>query len=243
MKISHRRILLVSIFSIHFSFASTTANSNAEKEIRSSQNLSNPDFWNKLSQKHGNAAFHAAQKIANADTTPDAMRWRCLFGAARVAGKNALPWLDQMAHHKHWLIRDASLKAMAALGATESKESLERALKDKALVVRTTAVDAIGHLTLRASGPVLVEALFDPINYRGEKALWIHKHILFTIEKLQYREASPRLVELLETRKDPELRSHLIVALEKLNGRNFRGRPVNEQIYLWRRNIQADQIL
>lgn len=199
-----------------------------------------PEFWSNLDRKYGQVAVLPYLKIASDEKERDELRWASLYGIARMRGKQSLPLVRPFARHKNWLLRDAALKAMAALSATEMQSEFEYALKDKALVIRTTAVDVISHLRLQSCAPKLVEALFDPINYRREKPLWIHQHILTALREMNYKRATPRLVDLLESKKDPALRTHIIQTLEHLTGKSFATKTMSEQIYLWRRNTVSE---
>lgn len=199
------------------------------------------ELWSSLHARHGAKAIEGLIAIANNEQERDELRWASLFGIARMTGKQGLKVIGKFTTNRSWLMRDASLKVFAALDAKEMAPQIETALKDPALVVRTTAVDVIGHLKLHASAPKLIEALFDPLNYRREKPLWIHNHILATLRELRYTEASQKLVELLEAKKDHDLRGQIVATLESLTGKNFSGKSLDEQVYLWKRNTLSEK--
>ena len=198
-------------------------------------------LWGQMESRYGTKALPPLLRILQSEAEKDELRWASLFGVARFAGKRSYGLLKKYAEHKSWLMRDASLRVMAALGAQELRPTVERALKDKALVVRTTAVDVIGHMKLKASAPLLVEALFDPANYRKDHPLWIHGHILQVLREFKYEAAMPRLVELLEAKKDSKLRAQVVATLETITGRDFGDKPVSEQVYLWKRHALSEK--
>ncbi|MBI2606908.1 MAG: hypothetical protein HYW49_12615, partial [Deltaproteobacteria bacterium] len=70
------------------------------------------------------------------------------------------------------------------LKLSELSSSIEARLRDSALIVRTSAVDAIAHLSLKNSAPKLADALTDPANYHGGKPLWIGNHLVKALESL-----------------------------------------------------------
>lgn len=199
-------------------------------------------LWGQMETRYGTKALPPLLKILQSEAERDELRWASLFGVARFAGKRSYGLLKKYSEHKSWLMRDASLRVMAALGASELRPSVERALKDKALVVRTTAVDVIGHMKLKASAPLLVEALFDPANYRKDHPLWIHSHILGVLRGFKYEAAMPRLVELLEAKKDSKLQAQVVATLETITGKNFGEKPIHEQIYLWKRHATSEKV-
>lgn len=174
------------------------------------------------------------------NTKSDRERFRSIFALAKLNGKKSIPLLRKYFSHPNWMIRDAALKAAAALNAFELREDFEKRLRDNALVIRTTAVDAIGHLKLKKSFPKLVEALFDPANYNSGKPLWIHSHIFSVLAANQYRPATPKLVELLKTHKDQKFRKQIVSTLEKITGKSFPNRSISEQVFLWHQNVVSE---
>lgn len=198
-------------------------------------------FYTELGQTYGGNAVKPLIEIANDESNSDETRWASIFGLARIAGKESLGVLSKFMYNTSWMLRDAALKAAAALNARELKSHIEKRLKDDALIVRTTAVQTIGHLQLKESSPRLVEALFDQNNYHNGKGLWIHKHILSTIKDFHYTAAAPKLAELLQkTTADETLQKQIVATLESLTGRSFPNKPIQEQIYLWKRNTLSE---
>lgn len=203
--------------------------------------INSNQFWPQIFQTYGSAALVPLLSIAKNEKEHDELRWASIYGIARLTGKKGLGVIQRFTHDRSWLMRDAALRSFAALNAKEMKPVIEASLHDKALVVRTTAVDVIGHLRLESAGPRLVDALFDPVNYRGGKPLWIQDHIFSALTQIGYRGASPRLVELLEKRKDPALQKKVVATLERLNQKTFGTKPMDQQIYLWKRNTIAEK--
>lgn len=209
-----------------------------------SQGLSLKSFYTALGQEYGGNAIKPLIEIANDESNSDETRWASIFGLARIAGKESLGVLSKYMYNTSWMLRDAALKAAAALNARELKAHIEKRLKDEALIVRTTAVQTIGHLKLKHSAPKLVEALFDQNNYHRGKPLWIHKHILNTLREFNYKPAAPRLADLLQkTSSDEKLQAQIVQTLESLTGLSFPNKPIQEQIYLWKRNTVSEASL
>lgn len=173
-------------------------------------------FFEKIHREYGEAAISPLTQITQNEKETDEVRWFSLFGLGRLAGKESLPVIKPLMHHPNWMLRDASLKILAALKARELSQEIESCLKDQALIVRTTAVDTIGHLQLMASAPKLVDALFDPINYHHGRALWIHQHILQVLSDFHYAAAIPKLKKLLQAEHDQTLKAQVTKTLEIL---------------------------
>jgi HEAT repeat protein len=194
------------------------------------------EIWLKAHDKFGKATVPTLLDIVANDNERDDLRWACLFGIARLTGKKSYDVLQKYAQHKSWLLRDASLRAMAALNARDLKGPILDALNDDALVVRTTAVDVIGHLKMTNALPALIAVLEDPKNFRKNHPLWIHDHVLDVIKGWKSTTAVPALVEVLEKNKNPAFRTKVVAALEALTNKRFQGKTADEQVYLWRRH-------
>lgn len=197
-------------------------------------------LYAKLTEEFGTTAIKPLVEITSDEHSSDETRWAALFGLARLAGKQSIGIIGKLMHHSSWMLRDAALKTSAALGAHELAPHIEKLLKDDALIVRTTAVQTISHLNLKQSAPKLVAALSDPANFHGGKALWIHKYVLQAIRDFHYTAAVPKLVELLQNTQDENLQAQLLQTLESLTGRSYANKPLQEQIYLWKRSTVSE---
>jgi HEAT repeat protein len=199
-------------------------------------------FWKDVHSRYGGGALSPTLKLLADESERDEVRWASLFGVARIAGKKSYGLLKKYSHHKSWVLRDASLRAMAALEARELSSDIQNAaFNDPALVVRTTAVDVIGHLKLKSAAPGLVEALSDPKNYRRGKSLWITDHILGVLKEWRHKPAAPALVEILDKTKDTRLQAKVIASLEAIMEKKFDQKSPAEQVYLWKRLITSEK--
>lgn len=198
------------------------------------------NFFQEVAKHYGVAAAQPLREIAQDENEREEMRWATLFGVARISGKESVGLIRQFMKHSSWMLRDAALKTAAALDARELKPEIEDKLNDDALVVRTTAVDTIGHMKMKDSAPKLVGALFDSKNYHRGKPLWIHHHIFGVLKTFRYEKAVPKLVELLETRENEKFQGEIIQTLEDLTGKSFGKKPISQQIFLWKRNTLSE---
>ncbi len=216
-----------------------TLKSKINRALKGGQSLKT--FYSSVSSEYGGSAIPPLLEIASDDSNGDETRWAALFGLARIAGRGSLGIIRKFMVNSSWMLRDAALKTAAALNARELVPQIELRLKDDALIVRTTAVETIGHLNLKASAPKLVDALFDPVNFHGGKALWIHKHILQVLTEFHYDSAVPKLIELLEkSQSDEVLQNQVLATLQSLTGQSFPNKTIQQQIYLWKRNTLSD---
>lgn len=195
-----------------------------------------------LYDTYGNSVLKPLTEIVSNEAEPDETRWACIYTIGRLSGHHSFGLIKKFMNHSNWLLRDAALKTAAALQAKELHPEIASRLKDSSLIIRTTAVNTIGHLNLTHLAPALVSALQDPINFHHGKGLWIHKHILATLEKFHYKQAIPSLVELVaKSDGDAKLQQSALAALEKISGKSFRNKPMHEQKMIWRRIATAEK--
>lgn len=198
-----------------------------------------------LEKKFQNTLTQELQDLAQNEKAPEEARWVAIFSLAHhgAAAKNTTPsiqvttakFIVPFLNHKSWLLRDAAIKALVILRDKTFSNQILKKLDDDALIVRTTAVQAIQALELTQFEKSLTDALFSEKNFNKEKALWIHKYILDTLAHFQAKGAVPKLVELLEKSKDETLQDKVIKTLEKLSQKQFENKTIQEQKYLWRR--------
>lgn len=205
-------------------------------------------FYQDILNIYGTKALDPLLGILENSRERDEARWVSLYGIVKLSGYDSLPLLKKYYNDKSWMIRDAAIKNSTILCSLDKtptaqielcKKNIENELisklKDDSLIVRTTVVDSISTLKLKNAASPLTESLFDTINFHNEKPLWIHKHILNALVNMQYKQAIPRLSDLLYKTHDPELQTQTVRTLEKLSGKQFNQKPISEQIYLWKR--------
>ncbi|MGE4234330.1 MAG: HEAT repeat domain-containing protein [Bacteriovoracia bacterium] len=180
-------------------------------------------------------------KFLNDKGLPDEIRYTCLITLARLNGKKSLPVVKKFFNNPSWMLRDAAIRSTAALSGKQYRNDLESRLSDPSLIVRTSAVDAIAHLGLKESAKKLTDALFFPANYHHDKPLWIHQHIIDALLKLNAPNTVSRLVDLLQKQKELTRQKQTIAALEKLTGKRFANKSVQEQVFLWRQNLISEK--
>ena len=194
-----------------------------------------------LREQYGGKVIAPLTTLVNNESESEETRWASLYAIARLSGSESVGLIKKFMNHSNWLLRDAALKTAAAVNATSLSPQIAERLKDDALIIRTSAVNAFGHLKLTALAPKLVDSLFDPVNYNKGKPLWIHRHILSVLGDFQYKAAIPKLVELLDKNRDGELQGEILASLSKITGKNFESKPLAEQKMLWRRIATAEK--
>lgn len=108
-------------------------------------------------------------------------RWNALIKAAEFASAAQLDQIRKFSSSKDWYMRNASLVALSKINASEAMTEAKKLLQDKALVVRSAAVEILATNLNDENKTILVEELGKPYNFNKKSSLWIRKQI---IEKL-----------------------------------------------------------
>ena len=93
-------------------------------------------------------------------------------------------------------------------------------MKDKALVVRTGAVEALKKMNAIEAERDLWAALYAEDNYKGGKSLWIRKHIAETLSSFAHPGQQQAFIKILRD-EDSRLHPFALKALTKLSKNNF----------------------
>jgi hypothetical protein len=172
--------------------------------------------------------------LAQSDAETMQVRWKALTLAAQLNPKLVLPELEKAIKSPLWFMRNAALVAMQSQHPQAAKKAALVLIKDKALVVRSAAVDALGADLDSASRDLLWEEMEAKYNYRKNQSLWIREQILGKLAlSPEPREAALFYKALNE--KNTKMHEPAILALENLNQRKL-GSPsqkVSQKRELW----------
>ncbi len=109
------------------------------------------------------------------------IRWNALIKAADFAGAEHLVQIRNFTLNKDWYMRNAAMIALLKINPVEAMIEAKKLLRDKALVVRSAAVDVMGRNLTSEHKKILAEELNKTYNFHKKNSLWIRKQI---IEKL-----------------------------------------------------------
>lgn len=176
-------------------------------------------------------------KVMKEAQYPDKNRWHATMLLGQVMGKKSAPFIARFAEHPSWMMRVASLKALAALSMKEYKGVYARALKDDSLIVRVQALDNISQMKLTALAPQVWRMMYDQTNYTGKagnrKRTSIVKSVIRTVGDLKYEKAKAPLAKLIQKPKYQDLIEDLDYSLEKISGRVSPGKSAADTRKFW----------
>lgn len=162
------------------------------------------------------------------------MRWRSTMAVGRLGGPLSLPELERAMKADVWELRSAALLAVSRFDRATASKWSRKLLKDKALLVRLTAVETLEAIQDRSSVPELWSQLNSRENFKRSQSLFIRRRIVEALAKLEATGSEARFVKLLDD-GDPNLHLPAIQALERLTGQSLgkSNDPVTRRRALW----------
>lgn len=154
-------------------------------------------------------------KIASSSSQGIKMRWKALILAAKIRPEMASKDIAAFAKHEDWFMRNATLTAIQEVNPQASREVAQELLKDKALVVRSAAVEVMGKQLTPESREKLWHELNQKYNYKGAQSLWIRSQIIEHLNRSPRHEEMKRFAQALVD-KDLKVRAAAVIAMEKL---------------------------
>ena len=126
------------------------------------------------------------------------LRWKALVLAAKIGGIAMTSDLRQASRSADWYMRSASLAAAAQVSFTEALILARKLVNDKALVVRSAAVDILGESEEVKDREILWRVVDDNKNKRRGQSLRIRSQALNWLIKQASRKDIPNLIKILK---------------------------------------------
>lgn len=162
----------------------------------------------------------ALRKIAFNGDAELQVRWRALILAARLLGSKVKVDIDLASRSHEWFMRSAAMMAASEISNEDGAVLARKLVHDKALVVRSAAVDILGSTGEPSDRAILWNIIRDPINVRKGQSLWIRSQSLQILAKSPLKSEVSQYIYLLKE-NDIELQAIAIQALEKASDFQF----------------------
>lgn len=108
-------------------------------------------------------------------------RWTSLIRSVEYANKEHLAEVIKFTQNKEWYMRNAALIALVKADKNLAIIEAKKLIKDKALVVRSAAVEILFQNFNEEHKKILIDEMDQGYNFNKKKSLWIRRQI---IEKL-----------------------------------------------------------
>lgn len=127
--------------------------------------------------------YGAQLKIAQNTTLPMSARWQALIKAAELSTAQQIPEITAFAKSDDWFMRNAALVALEKINQSYAIDEAKVLVQDKALVVRSAAVDMLAKKNTIEIRQIFATELAKPYNFSGKQSLWIRPQIMKIMAK------------------------------------------------------------
>lgn len=161
-------------------------------------------------------------------------RWVSARALGRIGGKDSIKTLrSTLAEDKFSMMRLAAIQGLKDSNDAGSFDAFVTALNDDAMVVRSGAADALGALgDPRAVAPLIAALNREDNFYRG-RSLWVRRHIVSALGRIDSRSAVATLIQTLDD-ADRSVGTAAVTSLELVTKVSFRVPAANQQEWLAR---------
>jgi HEAT repeat protein len=170
------------------------------------------------------------------------LRYKATTALAKVAGSKAKTEMVHAMTSSEWFLRNAGLIGMSSLDRAEALVWARKLLNDKALVVRSAAVDIITQARDTTSTNLLWQKLYSKENFRNKQSLYIRRRIVEALSEIDSKEHAAKFVALLQD-KDDSLHEPAMEALERITHQAVAtpGSPLQDRRAQWQKWYKANK--
>ncbi len=212
----------VIVIAMSSAFAAKNSASNSPIELSSTEQILKLNT-NELEKRIGQLTEGqkvALKQIAFNPNSDLQVRWRALVVATRLMKNDMKPEIITASKSNEWFMRSASLMAAKEISSEEATMLARKLITDKALVVRSAAVDFLGSSGEESDRKILWKIIHDPLNSRKGQSLWIRSQALQILARNPYKQELKLFIDLLND-TDLELQAIAIQGLEKVSAFQF----------------------
>ena len=161
-------------------------------------------------------------------------RWTSLIRSVEYAEKEQLAEVRKFIENKEWYMRNAALVALHKADKETAIVEAKKLIKDKALVVRSAAVEVLGRNMNDEHKKILIDEMDQGYNFNKKKGLWIRRQI---VEKLAVKSGPEDKSFFVKYLFDEDKRIAQISAkvLEKLTGTKLESKKFVDN---WRSHVK-----
>ncbi len=167
----------------------------------------------------GNAVFGLIQVMKDSKY-PEKNRWMATFLLGQIMGIKSAPFIAKFLEHPDWIMRLSALKTLLALKQVKYGAIYAKLLKDDSLLVRYQALENIRALSLTKYAPSVWAMLYDKKNYYSiknkNKRSSIIKNVITTVGELEFSQARPILLKMVQKEKYADIFNELDYSLSRI---------------------------
>jgi hypothetical protein len=167
------------------------------------------------------------------------LRWKALTLAASLRGERATVDILKACEASEWFMKNACLISLNRVNVSKAREQSQKLISDKALVVRSAAVQILAPDRSPKIRDLLWEEMEKPYNFRGQQSLWIRAEILDILAKAPTQQEYALFAKSLKD-KDSRLHFYAVAALERLSNKKLGDKKATlaQKRELWLKTIK-----
>jgi len=175
--------------------------------------------------------FTSQMSRAQNSSLPMTQRWDAVIKATELVNAEQMKDLLNLSRSRDWFVRNALLVGLDKTGNDLVYEKAAALMNDKALVVRSAAVDVLSRLNSRKNRELLAREMTKNYNFVGQKSLWIRSQIMKGLVKNPQSFEKEFFSKMLFD-QDTEIANMSTQALEKITNIRFDG---PQKLTAWRK--------
>lgn len=162
------------------------------------------------------------------------LRWKAVILFGQLQKVKAMKTLDKALKSSEWFIRNAALIAYSEAIPEKAVAIATESLKDKALVVRSAAIDVLERNLQGETREALWNELDSSHNFRKKQSLWIRPQILKALSNVPEQRELPLFVSYLKD-SDSRMHAHAVRGLERITNeiKGKTGITIGEKRDIW----------
>jgi hypothetical protein len=232
----NKHLAVILVFSFHHSLVFAAVAEKTQNSAVLIQDILNLPSQNRahIASQQGLRFYQELIQVSFSEKQPMSSRWKALTLAAQVGQKKSLPELQKASGHSAWFMRNAALLAMYEVDKEAAYDLAKVLIKDKALVVRSAAVDVLAKYNKPAVRDLFWEEVYQDYNKKKNQSLWIRGQILNHLSRSPEAHERSLFFSLLKD-KSLDVQKESVRALEKITGRVLGGQEISwsKKISLW----------
>ncbi|WP_413560541.1 HEAT repeat domain-containing protein [Bdellovibrio sp. HCB209] len=192
----------------------------------------------------GNSKFYDSFiSLAFNEKQPMNVRWKALMGAAESKKLEATADLLKAGKANEWFMRNAALVALSEVNPIQAQKLAQTLIKDKALVVRSAAVEILGKEMSEETRELMWEELNKDYNFKNKQSLWIRYQIVEQLAKKPMDRETKTFAGLL-TDADARVQLPAVRGLQKLTGVKLGETKLlqSELVALWKDYVKKEKL-
>lgn len=174
--------------------------------------------------------FAGQLAVAKNVSLPMSARWSALIKASNLADHRQIEAIKQFTKSEDWYMRNAALVALKKFGQDYAEIEAIKLLGDKALVVRSAAVDIVAEKMTLNNKILLISELAKPYNFKGKQSLWVRPQIVNHILRVAGSDDRTFFAKCLFD-QDPKVSKVAAQALTKITNISFSGK---DKVQKWK---------